>query len=130
MVKLLRTLALAAFLGLSTLALAGAADSSHVKTTAGWIETGNNKVPLEYFQGFTSDRHRNLYFDGPFSGLYRTDSNLVEHARNFNVIPADVNQREKYNHIGDITWDRHEHGRILLPLECFFPFIGNFCHTG
>jgi hypothetical protein len=96
----------------------------------GWIETGHSLVPLEYFQGVTSDKQRRLYFDGPFSGLYRTDSNLVEQARNFNVIPADVNQREGYNHIGDITWDKREGGRVLLPLECFFPFIGNFCRTG
>jgi hypothetical protein len=119
-----------ALFAVSALVLVGAADSSHVRTKPGWVETGNSPVPLEYFQGVTSDRHRNLWFDGPFSGLYRTDSNLVEQARNFNVIAADVSRREGYNHIGDITWDRHEGGRILLPLECYFPFIGNFCRTG
>jgi hypothetical protein len=127
---LVRALALAALLAAATVALVGAADSTAVKRQPGWLETGNSSVPIEYFQGVTSDRHRHLYFDGPFTGLYRTDSNLVEEARNFNVIPPDVNEREDYNHVGDITWDRHEHGRILLPLECFFPFIGNFCGTG
>jgi hypothetical protein len=126
----MRVLVPVALLAISAFVLVGAADSSHVAKKPGWVETGNSSVPLEYFQGVTSDSHRNLYFDGPFSGLYRTDSNLVEQARNFNVIPADVNQREGYNHIGDITWDRHERGRILLPLECYFPFIGNFCRTG
>ena len=88
-------------------------------------------MPLEYFQGVTSDRRGHFYFDGLFTGLYRTDLNLVEQARSeFNVIPPDVGQREGYNHIGDLTWDRREHGRLLLPLECFFPFIGNFCKTG
>jgi hypothetical protein len=96
----------------------------------GWAETGNSLVPLEYFQGVTSDQSRDLYFDGVFAGLYRTDSNLVEEARNGSPIPDDVNQREGYNHIGDITWDKREGGRVLLPLECFFPFIGNFCRTG
>jgi hypothetical protein len=96
----------------------------------GWVETGNSPVPLEYFQGVTSDKSGDIYFDGVFSGLYRTDSQLVEEARNVNVIPADVNARERYNHVGDITWDKREGGRVLLPLECYFPFIGNFCGTG
>jgi hypothetical protein len=127
---LARALALAILLMASALALGGAADSAAVKKQPAWIETGHSIVPFEYFQGVASDRHRNLYFDGFFTGLYRTSSELVEEARNVNVIPGDVSQREGYNHIGDITWDRHEHGRILLPLECFVPGIGNFCGTG
>ncbi len=126
-----RALLAAALVAVPALVLVGAAGSAHhAKTKPAWIETGHSVVPLEYFQGVTSDQHRNLYFDGPFTGLYRTDPNLVEQARNFNVIPAAVSLREGYNHIGDITWDRREHGRILLPMECFFPFIGNFCRTG
>jgi hypothetical protein len=103
---------------------AGAADPGR------WIETGYSVVPLEYFQGVTSDRQRNLFFDGQTVGLYRTDSNLVEQARNVNAIPDDVYQREHYNHIGDPTWDPHEGGRMLLPLECFIPFLGNTCKNG
>jgi hypothetical protein len=109
--------------------VAGAAHSAPPPKD-GWAETGNSPVPLEYFQGVTSDQWRDLYFDGVFAGLYRTDSNLVEEARNVSPIPADVNQREGYNHIGDIAWDKREGGRVLLPLECYFPFIGNFCGTG
>jgi hypothetical protein len=120
---------LAVLLGCAALLLTGTAASSPKHRT--WVETGNTPVPLEYFQGVTSDNHHHFYFDGVFTGLYRTDLNLVEQARSeFNVIPPDVGTRERYNHIGDLTWDRHEHGRLLLPLECFFPFIGNFCHTG
>ena len=126
----LLALLVAAVAAASSLALLGAAESGAVKKQPGWVETGHSLVPLEYFQGVTSDPQRDLFFDGVFSGLYRTDSNLVEQARNVNVIPADVQHREGYNHIGDITWDRQEGGRILLPMECFFPFIGNFCHTG
>jgi hypothetical protein len=95
-----------------------------------WIETGHDLLPLEYFQGVTSDARRDLYFDGLFSGLYRTDRDLTEEARNNSAIPVDVFERERYNHIGDITWDRREHGRVLLPLECFIPFLGNPCKTG
>ena len=95
-----------------------------------WVETGHDPVPLEYFQGVTSDPHRNLFFDGIQVGLYRTDPLLNEQARNESAIPVDVYLRERYNHIGDITWDRREGGRVLLPLECFLPFLGNICKTG
>ena len=95
-----------------------------------WIETGHSTVPLEYFQGITSDRQRNLYFDGIFLGLYRTDSDLVEANRNPSAIPQNVVLSEGYNHIGDITWDGREGGRLLLPLECFYIGIGNTCKTG
>jgi hypothetical protein len=126
----LRTLLLAALLMCTALGLFALVRSAPAANKAGWAETGHSIIPLEYFQGVTSDQQRHLYFDGIFTGLYRTDSNLVEETRNFNVIPPDVNQRERYNHIGDITWDKREGGRVLLPLECFFPFIGNFCGTG
>jgi hypothetical protein len=93
-----------------------------------WVETGYSPVPLEYFQGVTSDRQRNLFFDGLFTGLYRTDRQLNEEARNDNVIPLDLFTSVGYNHIGDITWDRREGGRVLLPLECFL--YGPLCKTG
>jgi hypothetical protein len=125
-----RALAIAALVICAATGLLVQAQSAPAAKDTGWAETGHSLVPLEYFQGVTSDQHRNLYFDGVFSGLYRTDSSLAEQARNTNVIPADVGQREGYNHIGDITWDKREGGRVLLPLECFFPFIGNFCRTG
>jgi hypothetical protein len=125
----LRLLALAALAACGLGLLVGSAHSAP-PPKEGWVETGNSRVPLEYFQGVTSDQSRDLYFDGVFVGLYRTDSNLVEEARNGDPIPPDVTQRDRYNHIGDITWDKREGGRVLLPLECFFPFIGNFCRTG
>jgi hypothetical protein len=95
-----------------------------------WIETGHSDIPLEYFQGVTSDRQRNLFFDGIFVGLYRTDSDLVETIRNPAAIPLDIAAQEFYNHIGDLTWDGREGGRLLLPLECFYVGAGNICKTG
>jgi hypothetical protein len=95
-----------------------------------WIETGYHPVPLEYFQGVTTDRDGNFFFDGLQVGLYRTDPLLTEQARDESEIPVDVYLREGYNHIGDITWDKREGGRVLLPLECFIPFFGNTCKTG
>jgi len=87
-------------------------------------------MPLYYYQGVTADPARNLYFDGIDFGLYRTDAQLRETARNDDVIPPDVTAREGYNHIGDLSWDAAEHGRVLLPLECYYPPAGNTCMTG
>jgi hypothetical protein len=117
---------------LALAALVGAVgpSSAQAQDPGRWVETGHDIVPLEYFQGLTSDPRRNIYFDGLFVGLYRTDVDLNEQARNNGAIPADVSQRERYNHIGDITWDQRERGRILLPLECYIPFVGNTCGTG
>lgn len=89
-----------------------------------WLMTGVSSVPLSYWQGVTADPDRNLYFDGIFAGLYRTTSRLRQTAGNSNVIGLTP---EGYNHIGDITRDR---GRILLPLECFVPGVGNTCGRG
>jgi hypothetical protein len=98
-----------------------------------WRFTGHSDVPLEYFQGVTSDLNRNLYFDGFFMGLYRTDLALREEARQPNAIPPDVATREGYNHLGDLSYDAREGGRLMLPLECFYPGQpngGNTCRTG
>jgi hypothetical protein len=111
----------AALIGLATSGPAQGEDPGR------WIETGHANVPLEYFQGITSEHKQNLFFDGVFVGLYRTDSRLNEEARNTNVIPPAVRQTEGYNHIGDLTWDRSEHGRLLLPLECF---LNSVCGRG
>jgi hypothetical protein len=106
---------------------AGAADPGR------WRATGLSRIPLEYFQGMASDPRHTLWFDGIFGGLYRADANLQERRRNDAVIPPDVAAREGYNHVGDISWDAREGGRVLLPLECFYPGRpggANSCGTG
>jgi hypothetical protein len=95
-----------------------------------WTLTGTSTMPLYYYQGVTSDPARHFFFDGIDFGLYRTDDQLNEQARNDDVIPPTVTAREGYNHIGDITWDAQEGGRIILPLECYYPPAGNTCGTG
>jgi len=98
-----------------------------------WRTAGVSRIPLEYYQGIASDPWRRLWFDGVFDGLYRTDARLVERARDDAVIPAAVTAREGYNHVGDISWDGREGGRILLPLECYYPGRpggANSCGTG
>jgi hypothetical protein len=107
--------------------VAGAADPGR------WRATGVSRIPLEYFQGMASDPRRTLWFDGLFIGLYRTDATLQERRRNDLVIPTEVTAREGYNHVGDLSWDAREGGRILLPLECFYPGRpggANSCGTG
>jgi hypothetical protein len=126
---LLLAVGLTALLG-GAMAFALAPTSSR-HSHPGWRLVGHSNVPFEYFQGVTSDPRRHFYFDGTFTGLYRTDSRLREQARNPNVIPDSVLNTEGYDHIGDLTWDSAEGGRLLLPLECYYPLQGgNTCRTG
>jgi hypothetical protein len=106
---------------MTAIALAVVPASARAADPAAWVETGHSTIPIEYYQGVTTDPQGNHYFDGMTVGLYRTTPSLQETARNGNVIPATVSRTERYNHIGDITWDNAEGGRILLPLECYYP---------
>ena len=121
------TLLVAAILLMAPVAGAAAADPQR------WTPTGTSSLPLDYWQGVTVDPQGNLYFDGVFSGLYRTDPALRETGRRDDAIPASVRMGEGYNHIGDLSWDASEGGRLLLPLECYYPGEpngGNTCRTG
>src|SRR5262245_9935735 len=96
-----------------------------------WLLTGASSVPSVYWQGLTSDPdERNLFFVGVFEGLWRTTPLLRQTAGVSNAIPPAVTQLEGYNHIGDPTWNPREGGRVLLPMECFTPGVGNTCGTG
>jgi hypothetical protein len=113
------------------------APAAHAADPGRWTETGRSTIPLYYYQGVASDPARRLFFNGVYTGLYRTDPLLGETARNDDVIPPDVHAREQYNHIGDIAWDAREGGRILLPMECYYPRAApgqddpnNTCRTG
>jgi hypothetical protein len=114
-------------------ALAVLAPPAQAADPGRWRLTGVSRIPLEYYQGMASDPGRTLWFDGVFSGLYRADAALHERARRVAEIPPAVTAREGYNHIGDIAWDRREGGRVLLPLECYYPGAAggaNTCGTG
>ncbi len=118
------------------LAVAGPAAPASAKDPDRWQLRDVRTMPIEYFQGITANARPSLFFDGTFTGLYRTDSKLREKARVENEIPLDVATREGYNHIGDISWDEplsRDTGRVLLPLECYRPGApngGNTCGTG
>ena len=95
-----------------------------------WRETGLHKLPLLYYQGLTHDPAGSWYFDGIYTGLWRTDRGFARTGENPDAIPPEVKATENYNHIGDISYDGAEGGRLLLPVECYYPPQGNTCMTG
>jgi hypothetical protein len=116
--------ALLATLALATPALA--ADPGR------WRLAQADSVTLDYFQGLTHSSSGSLFFDGIAVGLYRTDLRLRQQAQNANALTPDVSA-QGFNHIGDLTWDAREGGRLLLPLECYVPGTpngGNTCGRG
>ena len=104
-------------------AVAAPAAASHDE----WKEVGKSEIPLYYYQGMTHDEAGNRYFTGIHLGLYRTDPDLTESAANYDVIPPEVHLAENYNHVGDLSY--HD-GKLYLPLECYYPPLGNTCNTG
>jgi hypothetical protein len=109
----------------------GAAPTANAKDPGRWLLTGASSIPISYWQGLTSDpAEKDLYFAGVFEGLWRTTPQLSQTAGVPRAIPPTVKQAEGYNHIGDPTWNGSEGGRVLLPLECFTPGVGNTCGTG
>jgi hypothetical protein len=98
-----------------------------------WRMTGITPIPLVYYQGIAASPAGRLFFDGIFAGLFRTDSQFAQQAAVPQEIPTAVTARYGFNHMGDITWDRRQGGRVLLPLECYIPGTpngGNTCGQG
>jgi hypothetical protein len=126
-----RSRTIAAVLGaVSALALA-AGPTAGAKNPGRWVTTGASSIPVPYWQGLTSDpTDSNLFFIGVFQGLWRTTPQLHETAGVSAEIPQRVTDKEGYNHIGDPTWNPGDGGRVLLPMECFQPGVGNTCGTG
>jgi hypothetical protein len=120
-----------AALAIAALALLLLAAPARADDPGRWLLTGATSVPSSYWQGLTSDpSESSIYFAGVFEGLWRTDPALTQTAGVPSAIPAAVKAAEGYNHIGDPTWDPREGGRVVLPLECFTPGVGNTCGTG
>ena len=89
-------------------------------------------MPLSYFQGLTHSAAGSWFFDGITVGLFRTDRGLIQQADNPSALTLDLTA-QGFNHIGDMTWDAREGGRLLLPLECYVPGqpnAGNTCGRG
>jgi hypothetical protein len=104
---------------------AGAADPGR------WLLTGASSVPVNYWQGLTTDpQESRVFFVGVFQGLWRTTPGLHQTAGVSQEIPSSVTQSEGYNHIGDPTWNPGDGGRVILPMECYSPVSGNTCGHG
>jgi hypothetical protein len=98
-----------------------------------WVETGRSTTSVNYWQGVTfAPLAASFYFDGVAQGLWKTDVNLNRTAGVSAAIPASVRAAEGYNHLGDLSFDPAEGGRVLLPLECYSPTAPdpNTCHKG
>jgi hypothetical protein len=120
----------AAFLTVLVAALA-CAPAALARDPGRWVLTGASSVPNTYWQGLTSDpAKRNVFFIGVFEGLWRTTPALRQTAGIGSAIPAPVKATEGYNHMGDPTWNPGDGGRVLLPMECYTPGVGNTCGTG
>ena len=125
-----RAVRCAVAVGVAALALPAA--SASAADPGRWRLSDVRAVPLEYFQGLTHAPDGSRFFSGLFDGLYRTDLGLAEQARRTPVLPPAV-AAQGFNHVGDITWDAREGGRVLLPLECYVPGGpngGNTCGRG
>ena len=97
-----------------------------------WRLAQADSVPLSYFQGLTHSAAGSWFFDGITVGLFRTDRALVQKASNPSALTPDLTA-QGFNHVGDLTWDAREGGRLLLPLECYVPGQpngGNTCGRG
>jgi hypothetical protein len=114
------------------LLLVGAAPAQ-ARDPGRWQLTGWSSVPNSYWQGVTSAGSGPLFFSGFSQGLFRTRPSLRQTGSADPVIPPSVFALEGYNHVGDVSYDRAEGGRVLLPLECYTlgaPKGGNTCGTG
>jgi hypothetical protein len=97
-----------------------------------WRLAQADSVPLSYFQGLTHSSAGSWFFDGITVGLFRTDRGLVQQAQAPDALTPDL-AAQGFNHIGDLTWDAREGGRLLLGLECYVPGQpngGNTCGRG
>ena len=97
-----------------------------------WRIVRASEVPFEYFQGVAASPRGAFFFTGT-NGLFgTTGGSLRETGRNNVEIPADVQQAEGYDHVGDLAYDPGQGGRLLLPLECYnlSRQPANHCGTG
>jgi len=96
-----------------------------------WLLSGASSVPNNYWQGLTSNPGQSrLFFIGPFQGLWRTTPALHQNAGVAAAIPGSVTADEGYDHVGDPSWNPGDGGRVILPMECYTPGVGNTCDHG
>jgi hypothetical protein len=104
-----------AILGIWFLPMGGAVAAQ--KDPGRWKLVTTTSIRIFYYQGMTQDDQGHFYFDGVDNGLFKTDSSFSQIAGTTPYIPADVATRDKYNHIGAITFSKT--AGVLLPMECY-----------
>ena len=109
-----------AVIALSVAAVASSAPAALAADPGTWVLTSHQSESPNYRQGIASDGAGNVFFDGPFVGVYKMRGGK-EIAANSTAIPQDVQDREQYNHMGDLAFDASQGGRLLLPLESYQP---------
>jgi len=82
-----------------------------------WKLVSTTSIRIFYYQGLTHDDQGHFYFDGIDNGLFKTDSSFNQLAGTTPYIPLAVAARDKYNHIGAITYAKIT--GVLLPMECY-----------
>jgi hypothetical protein len=82
-----------------------------------WKLVSATSMRLFYYQGMTHDNKGHLFFDGIDNGLWKTDTSFTQLGGSTPFIPPDVATRDKYNHIGAITYASST--GVLLPMECY-----------
>ena len=102
---------------------ARAADPGH------WTLSGATRIPQSWYQGISTDLGGRIFVSGTDS-LHLADLRLRRTALAAPAIPSEVRAAEGFNHIGDLSFDSGENGRLLLPLECYEPGKGNTCGKG
>ena len=94
-----------------------AASAGAPKDPGRWNLVAVTSIRIFYYQGMTHDSDGNFYFDGVDNGLWKANSSLKQVGGSTPYIPADVAARDKYNHIGAITYAKGT--GVLLPMECY-----------
>ena len=118
---------------IATAAAAVAPPTAHAGDPGRWKLAKARNVPIAYSQGVTTGGGAFAFTFSSNGALYGTTRALRERLPNNAAFPPEVAATEGYDHIGDLTYDRAEGGRLLLPLECYrigAPNRGNHCGTG
>jgi hypothetical protein len=121
---------------LAALALAlplAAAPAAQAGDPGRWRLADARNVPAAYSQGIASVGRSTFAFSSNGALFASPVSTLRESKANSTIFPPEVVATERYDHVGDLSYDRAEGGRLLLPLECYKaggPNRGNHCGTG
>jgi hypothetical protein len=91
-----------------------------------WEDVGVHVITALWGQGVVHDELGYRYFTSTAPGVYKTSPTLGLVLANPAVLGA-ITALEGYNHIGDAGYAA---GKLYLPMECYWPNVGNTCNRG